>query len=190
MAFRKIFRKLIKVVKSTWLFILKTYALNLRLMKAEVIWFLLRKEKIIIITSPTSFFFLNTNSIKNLTNYAEHENTSNATWNKIHLICRFFIIIVVTKIVFQKVTFYIFIRLQCEWQKLPHRFDAWLVLTHSSLKKIDYCHQAVTIFIFRSSHQRCSVIRVVVKNFTKCTGKHLCQSLFFNKVAGLGLQLY
>ena len=24
----------------------------------------------------------------------------------------------------------------------------------------------------------------VITNFTKCTGKHLCQSLFFNKVAG------
>ena len=27
---------------------------------------------------------------------------------------------------------------------------------------------------------------MVLKNFTKFTGKHLCQSLFFNKVAGLG----
>ena len=25
----------------------------------------------------------------------------------------------------------------------------------------------------------------VLRNFAKCTGKHLCQSLFFNKVAGL-----
>ena len=25
-----------------------------------------------------------------------------------------------------------------------------------------------------------------LRNFTKLTGKHLCQSLFFNKVAGLG----
>ena len=25
----------------------------------------------------------------------------------------------------------------------------------------------------------------VLSNFAKCTGKHLCQSLFFNKVAGL-----
>ena len=25
---------------------------------------------------------------------------------------------------------------------------------------------------------------VVLRNFTKFTGKHLCQSLFFNKVAG------
>ena len=32
--------------------------------------------------------------------------------------------------------------------------------------------------------------KVVLRNFTKFTGKHLCQSLFFNKVPGLGLQLY
>ena len=30
----------------------------------------------------------------------------------------------------------------------------------------------------------------VLKNFPKFTGKHLYQSLFFNKVAGLSLQLY
>ena len=27
--------------------------------------------------------------------------------------------------------------------------------------------------------------KVVLRNFEKFTGKHLCQSLFFNKVAGL-----
>ena len=37
----------------------------------------------------------------------------------------------------------------------------------------------------RSCHKRCSVKKDVLKNFTKLTGKHLCQSLFFNKVAGL-----
>ena len=31
----------------------------------------------------------------------------------------------------------------------------------------------------------CSVKKGVLKNFTKFTAKHLCQSLFFNKVAGL-----
>ena len=36
----------------------------------------------------------------------------------------------------------------------------------------------------RSSHQRCYVRKGVLRNFTKFTGKHLCQSLFFNKVAG------
>ena len=38
---------------------------------------------------------------------------------------------------------------------------------------------------FRSSHQRCSIIKVVLRNFAKFTGKHLCQCLFFNKVVGL-----
>ena len=38
--------------------------------------------------------------------------------------------------------------------------------------------------------QRCSLKVSVLKNLAKFIGKHLCQSLFFNKVAGLGLQLY
>ena len=41
------------------------------------------------------------------------------------------------------------------------------------------------VFTCRSSHQRCSVKIGVLRNFAKVTGKHLCQSLFFNKVAGL-----
>ena len=39
--------------------------------------------------------------------------------------------------------------------------------------------------ILRSSHRRCSVRKGVLRNFAKFTGKNLCQSLFFNKVAGL-----
>ena len=35
----------------------------------------------------------------------------------------------------------------------------------------------------RSSQQRCSIIKRVLRNFAKFTRKHLCQSLFFNKVA-------
>ena len=38
---------------------------------------------------------------------------------------------------------------------------------------------------YRSNHQRCSIKNGVLRNFTKFTGKHLCQSLFFNKVVGL-----
>ena len=30
----------------------------------------------------------------------------------------------------------------------------------------------------------------ILRNFANFTGKHPCRSLFFNKVAGLGLQLY
>ena len=37
----------------------------------------------------------------------------------------------------------------------------------------------------RSSCRRCSVKMVLLGVFAKFTGKHLCQSLFFNKVGGL-----
>ena len=41
----------------------------------------------------------------------------------------------------------------------------------------------------RSSRPDAFCQKGVLRNFAKFTGKHLCQSLFFNKVAG-GLQLY
>ena len=39
--------------------------------------------------------------------------------------------------------------------------------------------------ISRSIHQKCSIKIHVLKNFSKVTGKHMCQSHFFNKVTGL-----
>ena len=42
----------------------------------------------------------------------------------------------------------------------------------------DYLHVETVI-------QRCSLRKGVLRNFAKFTGKHLCQSLFFNKVATL-----
>ena len=48
-----------------------------------------------------------------------------------------------------------------------------------------YIRSVSLIFTFRSSHERCSVKICVLKNVTKFTGKKVCQSLFFNKVAGL-----
>ena len=41
------------------------------------------------------------------------------------------------------------------------------------------------VSIVRSSHRRCSIKKGVLRNFTKFKGKHLCQSLFINKNAGL-----
>ena len=37
----------------------------------------------------------------------------------------------------------------------------------------------------RSTHQMCSIEKGVLINFAKFTGKHLCQSLFLNKVEDL-----
>ena len=41
----------------------------------------------------------------------------------------------------------------------------------------------------RSSRSEVFCKKGVVKNFAKFIGKHLCQSLFFNKVAGTGVFL-
>ena len=65
-----------------------------------------------------------------------------------------------------------------------------MVLKNSYTKKIldlFAIFKAIRAFvpITRSSHQKCSIEIVVLKNFTKFTGKQLCQSLFFNNVADL-----
>ena len=51
------------------------------------------------------------------------------------------------------------------------------------MKLCSYCNK-IGLCTFRSSHQRCSVKKGVLISFGKLTGEHLCQSLFFNKVAG------
>ena len=38
-----------------------------------------------------------------------------------------------------------------------------------------------------SSHRWCSVRKGVLRNLAKFIGKHLCQSLFFNIIAGVSL---
>ena len=42
----------------------------------------------------------------------------------------------------------------------------------------------------RSSRSEVFCKKGVLRNFAKFIGKHVCQSLFFNKVAGLSLLLY
>ena len=44
------------------------------------------------------------------------------------------------------------------------------------------CHRGSRPEVFREKD--------VLESFTKFTGKYLCQSLFYNKVADSGLQLY
>ena len=50
-----------------------------------------------------------------------------------------------------------------------------------SCKKISVFSQPIS---YRSSNRRCSVRKGVLRNFAKFTEKHLCQSPFFNEVAG------
>ena len=65
-------------------------------------------------------------------------------------------------------------RLTGNYVLLMSRNRKFVEQKHSS--HLSYC---------RSSHQRCSIKKGILRNFTKFTGERLCQSLFFNKVAGL-----
>ena len=50
---------------------------------------------------------------------------------------------------------------------------------------INKCHTRYCSVCYRSSHLDMFIEKGILKNFAKLTGKHLCRSLFFNKVAGL-----
>ena len=62
--------------------------------------------------------------------------------------------------------------------------EKWIF--HEDLKA--FLRVSESLSLLEAAVQRCSIKKVVLRNFTKFTGKHLCQSLLFNKVAGL--QLY
>ena len=80
---------------------------------------------------------------------------------------------------------------RADFRMTPDTFMHIVTLVRTRLEKQDTrFREAVSIekrvaIAFRSSHQRCSTKKDVLRNFTKFTGKPLCQSLFFNKVAGL-----
>ena len=54
----------------------------------------------------------------------------------------------------------------------------------SGVKVFEYNKYEVLTVLDRSSQRSCSMLKGVLRNFTKFTGKHPCQSLFFNKVVG------
>ena len=59
------------------------------------------------------------------------------------------------------------------------------VLERIVCRKINFQKNKYELKNYRSSRRRCSVRNDVLRNFAKFTEKHLCQSLFLNKVAGL-----
>ena len=76
---------------------------------------------------------------------------------------------------------------EASYHRLPSTI--WPIYLPHFLYFIIICKSAkdqkfITVWYYRSSHQRCSVKKGVLRNFAKFTGKHLCQSLFSNNVAG------
>ena len=66
----------------------------------------------------------------------------------------------------------------------PCKSNPWLVGLFGNQWKTSPCLIPLSYPQLRGSHQRCSVKKKVLRNFAKFTGKHLFQSLFFNKFAG------
>ena len=83
------------------------------------------------------------------------------------------------------------------WKKCRTLFSALSHIYSETFAEILSDFQLLTIFVksaiidfwqgpkYRGSHRRWSVRRGVPGNFVKFAAKHLCQSLFYNKVAGL-----
>ena len=74
--------------------------------------------------------------------------------------------------------------------KLITLLDLGKKLQQQFLKLVQYMvlltsSQTIFLIIVRSSRPDVFCKKGVLRNFTKFTGKHLCQSLYFNKVAGL-----
>ena len=69
------------------------------------------------------------------------------------------------------------------WRLKVYFFYSYYFLQQRQLiwNVLPLCRSVFTEAVIR----RCSVKKGVLRNFAKFTGKHLCQSLFFNKVAGL-----
>ena len=71
---------------------------------------------------------------------------------------------------------------------LPYLTDVnWLFISCKGTKKVIWEQQTrwLLLGVIRSSCPEMFCKKGVLRNFTKFTGKHLCQSFFFNKVAGL-----
>ena len=68
----------------------------------------------------------------------------------------------------------------------PKKHLWWLLLLLDTERDVDL-NELILILInnLRSSPRRCSLRKGVLRNFAKFRGKHLCQSLFFNKIIGL-----
>ena len=71
-------------------------------------------------------------------------------------------------------------------ERSSNEIDFYVEICMYMQRKNSGCNETLQqVFQVRSSHQRCSTKKGVLRNFTKFTRKHLRQSLFFNKVAGL-----
>ena len=62
---------------------------------------------------------------------------------------------------------------------------AFYVCISCSLNRITPTERIIILSVWETATRRFSIRKGIIDNFTKFTWQHLCQGLFFNKVAGL-----
>ena len=74
-----------------------------------------------------------------------------------------------------------------DFKSLNQHFKSLLFISFTSFGLELVCNKVSQDLASKSKrrYQRCFMKKGVFRNLPKFTGKHLCQSLFFNKVAGL-----
>ena len=78
------------------------------------------------------------------------------------------------KLFFQPFLLYISGRMRLFW----HHF---IIITAFIFHRWKMKYMHMHMLLFRSSHPEVLCKKGILRNFVKLTGKHLCQSLFFNK---------
>ena len=81
-----------------------------------------------------------------------------------------------------------FVVTRCTTRLSFYKWSIWLefLINRFLIKNVYFKNDDLQLHLYKSSQRRCSIKKGVLKNFAKFTGKRLCQSLSFNKVAGLG----
>ena len=77
-----------------------------------------------------------------------------------------------------------------KWVKLWSHKGSSKNTSRRGLVTLNWFSQVILLPTLRSTYQRCSMKKSVLRNFPKFTGKLLYQSLCFNKVAGLTSYIY
>ena len=93
----------------------------------------------------------------------------------------------ILKNIFQRLLLHYTRTTHCYHGVIRFTFTFFLIITTTivNISNVCFLFKLKRLQRIRSSHRRCFIIKGVLINFTKFTGKQLCQSLFFNKVAGV-----
>ena len=93
----------------------------------------------------------------------------------------------ILKNIFQRLLLHCTRTTHCYHGVIRFTFTFFLIIitTTVNISNVCFWFKLKRLQRIRSSYQRCFIIKGVLRNFSKFTGKQLCQSLFFNKVAGV-----